>query len=183
MNIAKRFLDGTFHPAELRYCFHSGAGHQQRQQASSDFNAQSGLTKQAQGTLGQFEGPVQQSPFYKALLTQGTEGTSNAYNQARSNMRARANQAGFGYTQPVEQGGENQLDAAEASSLARVPNEAMLEATGPALSAAGQTGAMGMGYGSQGAGLLNPNAQNSNNNNQWWLRQGAQGLGTALLGI
>lgn len=182
MNIF-RFAVSWLNPLRFIVLYHSGAGHQQRQQASSDFNAQSGLTKQAQGTLGQFEGPVQQSPFYKALLTQGTEGTSNAYNQARSNMRARANQAGFGYTQPVEQGGENQLDAAEASSLARVPDEAMLEATGPALSAAGQTGQMGMGYGSQGVSLLNPNAQNSNNNNQWWLRQGAQGLSTALLAI
>jgi hypothetical protein len=137
---------------------HSGAAHQQRQQATSDFGQQGNLTNQAQGTLSQFEGPVQQSPFYKALLTTGIQNTSNAYDTATSNMRQRANAAGFGYNQPVEQGAENQVRQQETSALANVPQQATIAATQPALAAAGQTGAMGMGYGQQGTSLLNPNA-------------------------
>lgn len=146
-------------PYEWRYCFHSGAGHQQRQQATSDFGQQGNLTNQAQGTLSQFEGPVQQSPFYKALLNTGIQSTSNAYSNARANMRQKANAAGFGYSQPVAQGTDDQLQAEEASAMAQVPTNATIAATQPALTAAGQTGALGMGYGQQGSGLLNANAQ------------------------
>lgn len=127
--------------------------------SAADRAKQGQLTDTAQGTLGQFEGPVDQSPFYKALLTQGTEATSNAYQNAQQNVRARAKQAGFGYEQPVEQGAEAGIQAQEAGALARVPGEALLEASGPALSAAGQTGSMGMGYGQQGLGY-NTNAGN-----------------------
>lgn len=141
--------------------FHSGAGHQQRKQATSDFGKQGQLTDAAQGSLSQFEGPVQESPFYKALLTSGTEQTSRAYDNARSNMRQRANMAGFGYNQPAEQGAESQLSAREASDMARLPNEAMLATAPMTLSAAGQTAGMGMGYGAQGAGMLNQNAGNT----------------------
>jgi hypothetical protein len=139
--------------------FHSGAAHQQRAQATSDFGQQKGLTGQAQGTLGQFEGPAQQSPFYKSLLTTGIQSTSDAYQNARSNMRQQANQAGFGYAQPATQGADNQLQAREASDMAKIPMEAELGTAPLSLQAAGQTGQMGMGYGSQGAGLLGQNAQ------------------------
>lgn len=158
MNISKRIMDGTFCPAELRYCFHSGAAHQQRAQATSDLGKQGKLTDTAQGTFSQFEGPVAQSPFYKALLTTGIQNTSNAYQNARSNMRAKAAAAGFGYAQPVTQGADNQMDAAEASDLARVPNEAMIAAAPLSMKAGEDTAGMGMGYGQQGSGMLGANA-------------------------
>lgn len=119
---------------------------------NADLAQQKNLTGKAQGTLDQFEGPVQDSPFYKALLTTGIEGTSRAYDTARSNQRARANMSGFGYTQPVAQGGENQLQAQETSDLAKVPRDAALGTAPLALQAAGQTGSMGMGYGNQALG-------------------------------
>ena len=97
-----------------------------------------GIIGRAQGTLGQFEGPVQESPFYKALLTQGTEATSRAYERAQGNVRARAHQAGFGYNQPVEQGAEAELGARGASELSSLPGRSMLQAAPLALEAAGQ---------------------------------------------
>lgn len=162
--------------------FHSGSGHQERKQATSDFGKQGQLTDTAQGTLSQFEGPVQQSPFYKALLTTGIQDTSDAYQTARSNMRANANAAGFGYNQPVTMGADNQLQAKEASALARVPQDAMIAATAPALTAAGDTAGMGMGYGTQGAGLLTNNTRNTTglyNNLLGAAIQGAAGVGAA----
>lgn len=120
--------------------------------AATDQNLEEELTSGAQGTLSQFEGPVQNSPFYKALLSQGTEGISSAYNNAKSNMRARAAQSGFGYSQPISGGGEDQLTAREAGAQAELPREAMLAAAPEALQAAGETGRMGTAYGNQGVG-------------------------------
>lgn len=105
----------------------------------------------AQGTLNQFEGPVQDSPFYKALKTAGTESTANAYANAKSNTMARAKAAGFGYEQPVAAGAGDEVGAREAADQARVPGEALLKASGPALSAAGTTA--GIGATQSGAGL------------------------------
>lgn len=109
-----------------------------------------GALGQAQGSLGQFEGPVQQSPFYKALLDTGISSTSGAYQNAQANMNQRANAAGFGYEQPINQGANAQLGAQEASALAQVPNTAMVEATRPELLAAGETAGIGRDYGQLG---------------------------------
>lgn len=182
MNISKLIMQGDFSPEMLRYCFHSGAGHQQRAQATSDFGQQGNLTKQAQGTLSQFEGPVQNSPFYKALLSTGIQDTSDAYQTAQSNLQAKANNAGFGYSSPTSTGANSQLQGQETSALAQVPQTAMLEATQPALTAAGDTAGMGMGYGSQGSGLLNQNAANTTGLYKQLLQtagQAAQGAGAA----
>lgn len=108
----------------------------------------------AQGTLSQFEGPVQDSPFYKALKTAGTEGTANAYQSAKSNVRARANAAGFGGPSPVGQGAEAGVESEEAKAQARVPGEALTAATGPALSAASTTAGIGATQGGQGLGYM-----------------------------
>lgn len=105
----------------------------------------------AQSTLGQFEGPVDQSPFYKSLLKAGTEGTANAYASAKSNTAARAKTAGFGYAQPVAQGAQDQIGSEEAKAQSRVPGEALTAATAPALAAAGQEAGMGTALGSTGS--------------------------------
>jgi hypothetical protein len=160
--------------------FHSGAAHQQRAQATTDFGQQGNLTGQAQGTLGQFEGPVQNSPFYKSLLNTGIQSTSNAYQNARSNMRQQANAAGFGYSQPAAQGADNQLQAQEASAMANVPQQAMLGAAPLSMQAAGQTGQMGMGYGGQGAGLIGSNASDVMGLYNQGIQQGGK-IGAALI--
>ena len=138
--------------------FHHGKSGQQKQAegtANTDLAQQGQLTGAAQGSLGQFEGPVQQSPFYKAMLNTGIQSTSDAYQNASTNMRQRANAAGFGYNQPVTQGAQGQLDAQEAKSMSEVPEKAMLATAPLSLQAAGQTGQMGMGYGAQGLDALN----------------------------
>ncbi len=181
MNIAKLVLLGEFSPEMLRFCFHSGSGNQQRQQATSDFGQQGNLTSTAQGTNSQFEGPVQNSPFYKSLLTTGIQNTSDAYQTAKTNMAQKANASGFGYSSPVATGANNQLDAQETSALAQVPQTAMTQAAPLSLEASNQTGQMGMGYGSQGASLLNANA----NKTPFWqslLQSGMQSAGQAAGG-
>jgi hypothetical protein len=120
---------------------------------TSQQEQKAGLANQAtaQGTLGQFEGPVQQSPFYKALYNTGTEGVSNAYQNVLSNTRARAKAAGFGEQQPVTQGAESQIESQEAKQLANVGPQATIAAGDKALQAAGETA--GIGASQQGTGL------------------------------
>jgi hypothetical protein len=181
MNISRLILEERFHPEMLRYCFHSGAGHQQRVQATNDFSQEGNLTNAAQSTDSQFEGPVQNSPFYKALLTTGIQNTSNAYQNARSSEAANAKAAGFGYNQPVAQGADNQLRAQETSALANVPDQAMEAAAPLSLEAAQNSGQMGLGYGNQGVSLLNANA-NKPSIWQSLLQTGMQSAGAAAGG-
>lgn len=118
---------------------------QGQSQKISQQEQQTGLQNQqtAQSGLSQFEGPVQQSPFYKALLSTGTQSTSDAYQNAMANTRARANASGFGEQQPVTQGAETQVEAAEAKDLAAVPMKATEAAVQPELQALGETATIG----------------------------------------
>jgi hypothetical protein len=148
---------------------------QNQQQQGQDYGT-------AQGTLSQFEGPVQQSPFYKALLNTGTEATSNAYQNVMANTNARANAAGFGNQQPVTQGAQTQVAAQEAKDLAAQPNKALLEAEQPALAAAGQTASMGTALGNEAVGLSGQQVglEEQYQNQQ---QQFGSGLFNSLLGV
>jgi hypothetical protein len=117
-------------------------------------NQGAGLANQntAQGTLAQYEGPVQQSGLYKALYNSGTQATSDAYQNAAANTAAKANAAGFGeQTSGVTQGAEAQTGAAGAKALAQVPEQATIAATAPQLQAASTTA--GIGASQQGEGV------------------------------
>ena len=160
----------------------SGTQKMGEQTSMADKGKQDQLTGQAQGTLGQFEGPVQDSPFYSALKNTGIEATSQAYDRARANTAQRANMAGFGYNQPITQGAQTSLDRSEASDLARVPQEAMLSAAPLALQAAGQTGSMGMGYGSQGLGYYDAASQQDMQRQRSGLYNNLWNLGTTIAG-
>ena len=171
MNISKLICDGKFSPEMLRFCFHHGKSGQQKvaeQQTASDVAQSNDATKAAQGTFSQFEGPVQQSPFYKALLTTGIEDTSNAYQNAKANTTARARAAGFGYEQPVTQGAQSQMDQAEASALARVPQNATIAATQPALTAAEGSAGLGLGLGNQAQGWNKSAYDMNRQRGSWW---------------
>jgi hypothetical protein len=144
---------------------------QQQQQATQNQNT-------AQGTFGQFEGPVTSSPFYKSLLTTGTDSTSQAYNNAQANNRANANQSGFNYSQPNVQGSENEIAGQEAGAVGALPAEAAAEAAPLAEGAAAGTAGIGatqsgaaQGY-NQAATGLEENYQNAQS-----------GMWNALLGI
>ena len=123
--------------------------------SKQDRTAQQGDYNSARSTTSQFSGPIDQSPFYKALYRTGTEGTSEAYNNARSNMRQRASAAGYGSQQPVEQGAETQLDVKEGQDLAKVGPNSLVAATQPALESAQISSGMGTAEGSQGASYWN----------------------------
>lgn len=120
----------------------------------------------AQGTFSQFEGPVEQSPFYKALKTAGTETTADSYKSAKSNVRARASAAGFGAAgQPVTEGATAGLESEEAKAQAQVPGRALTAAAPLSLEAARGTQAgastragMGTALGSQGEGYFTQGA-------------------------
>jgi hypothetical protein len=149
------------------------AGGQQNNDISTQNNftqAQIRADEQAQSGLTQFEGPVQQSPFYKALWNTGISSTSKAYDNADTAMRQRAQQAGFGYNQPITQAGDNQLRAQEASDLGSLPDRALtaaapldLQASGQTAGLAGQEAGTAATYGNQSLGygneLLNANSQ------------------------
>jgi len=121
----------------------------QQDQASATANENT-----AQGTLSQFEGPVQDSPYYKALVSSGEDATSQAYQNAEEATRANANQAGFGYEQPVTQGAESAVQAQEASQLGQLPTQAMEAAAPLSMQAAGQTAGIGESQGQQGLGYF-----------------------------
>lgn len=97
----------------------------------------------AQGTLGQFEGPVKDSPYYKSLLATSTDATSNAYENAKASSAARAKQAGFGMDSPIGQSASRETTGQEAGALAELPARAYASTAPLALQAAGQTAGMG----------------------------------------
>jgi hypothetical protein len=76
------------------------------------------------------------TPYGKALMTTGTESTNRAYNNATSNMRARASASGFGYEQPVTQGAGDQIEGQRAGDLARLPGQVAQQAIQPGMQAA-----------------------------------------------
>lgn len=100
---------------------------------SQDVLTQQNLLNRNNGTGSQFEGPVQNSPFYKALVSAGTSATTGAYNAAQAAVRARANASGYGGNQPVTQGAEAQIGTQEASDLSKVPTQSLISAVQPAL--------------------------------------------------
>ena len=148
---------------------------QNRQQQTADYG-------KAQDTLSQFEGPVEKSGMYKALLRSGTEGTSNAYQNVLANTRARANQAGFGEQQPITQGAETQVGVQEAKDLAAQPGKAYLETVPTALSAASQTAGMGTELGREAEGYSGQQVDLEKQYQQQQAQFGS-GLFNSLLGV
>ena len=136
---------------------------------------QAGAYKTANATDANFSGPTTSSPYYKSLLATGTDATTTAYNNAKATSAAKANAAGFGNAgQPVAEGANNEINAQESASLARLPAQAE-EATAPLqLEAAGQQigegtalGGEAVGYSGQASNLAQAymNARNSFYNN------------------
>lgn len=129
------------------------------------------LTGQAQSGLNYFEGSdPTQSPLYKSLVTTGREGVAGGFNNASAAMKSRANQAGFGYNTPTEQGAQTQLDAAQGSAEAKVPGEALQQTIAPELQALSQTGNLAQQYnGAPYYGMATDiQKQNDSNTMQIW---------------
>jgi hypothetical protein len=139
---------GASYPDYQGHAHHSHSGEDQAHSiAAQDQADKERIQGQVTDETKQFEGDPGQSPIYQSLKATGIDSTSDAYRSAKSNTRAAARAAGFGYEQPVTEGMEGQLEAAEASDLAKVPTAAKIESANMGLRAAGLD-----------AGLVAPNA-------------------------
>lgn len=76
------------------------------------------------------------TPYGRSLMTTGTESTNRAYNNAQTNMRARANASGFGYAQPAVAGAGDQIEGARAADMSRLPSSVAAQAIQPGMQAA-----------------------------------------------
>ena len=141
----------------------------------------------AQDTLGQFEGPVQNSPYYKSLLASSTDATSNAYQNAQAASADRAKTAGFGYASPIGQAASRETQGAEAAKLAELPAQTYAQAAPMSLEAAKTTGGLGEAAGAQGtqnlatAGGLNMDYQKRKE--AFWNKIANVGIGAATGGV
>jgi hypothetical protein len=124
------------------------------------------------------------TPYGKALMTSGTDSTNQAYNSAVSGSRARANAAGFGYSQPVATGSTDQIEGQRAASLARLPGQVAQQAIQPGMQAAmAKMGTAGYynptSYFNTGASLQNSRMSQPSG---WGMlaNLGMQGLNTGL---
>lgn len=93
---------------------------QERSAGQSNINAGTGLEQQA------VTNPTQ-SPLYKALYSTEAGQMSSAFDAASSNQRAKAREAGFGYSQPTTQGAESELRGREASAIGQLPGQVASE--------------------------------------------------------
>lgn len=105
--------------------------------ANSEEKKKMGLMDENEGFLNFFSGDPTKSPLYSAYKTSDTEATASAYDNAVSNMKMRANERGFGYTSPVEAGGEDQIRGEEAAQIGRIPGRALTQTVDEGMKAAG----------------------------------------------
>lgn len=151
-----------------------GISQQDRQQQAQDYST-------AQGTLSQFEGPVQQSPYYKSLLATSTDATSNAYENAKANSAAKAKAAGFGYDSPIGEAASRETTGQEAGALAELPAKTAAAAAPLSLAAAGETASMGTELGKEGTQYFGDAAglekQYQQMNQDFWDKLASAGAG------
>jgi hypothetical protein len=102
----------------------------------SDASSRDAINNETAGPLSYFfNSDPTKSGLYKDYLTQGTESTAEAYDNAKSNLLDANAKAGFGYTQPTVQGGQEALSNEEAKAQAAVPGQALTETIQPELEA------------------------------------------------
>ena len=102
----------------------------------SDASSRDAINNETAGPLSYFfNSDPTKSGLYKDYLTQGTESTAEAYDNAKSNLLDANAKAGFGYTQPTVQGGQEALSNEEAKAQAAVPGQALTQTIQPELEA------------------------------------------------
>jgi hypothetical protein len=104
--------------------------------------------------MGGATGNPADSGLYKTMLTSGTEGTNQAYDNAKAANKLHSQVAGFGYETPTSQGADAGVEQARAADLSRVPGEALKSTINPALQAAGISSGQATTVGGQGGGYL-----------------------------
>jgi hypothetical protein len=102
----------------------------------SDASSRDAINNETAGPLSYFfNSDPTKSGLYKDYLTQGTQSTAEAYDNAKSNLLDANAKAGFGYTQPTVQGGQEALSNEEAKAQAAVPGQALTQTIQPELEA------------------------------------------------
>lgn len=132
------------------------------QQETGDNASRDYLVNQNEGILGFDSGNPQNSPLYHSLLSNSKDAISNSYDQAVANTRSSSAARGFGYTSPVEEGGEAGVRSVEAGDLSAAPSAALQTTNTDELQAAGITAGEASMYGGEGTaaeGMENSLAQ------------------------
>ncbi len=101
-----------------------------------DASSRDAIVNDTSGPLSYFyNSDPTKSGLYKDYLTQGTQSTAEAYDNAKSNLLADNEKSGFGYTQPTVQGGQEALSNEESKAMAAVPGQALTQTIQPELEA------------------------------------------------
>lgn len=123
------------------------------QASQQDRDKTDALTGQVNSNLSQFDGPVQSTPFYKSMLSQGTTSTNQAYDNSKRNMRMSMEGAGVGGASGAVQGNDAAMEGQRSSALGQVGNNATLASTNMQMAAnqqklgeAGMYSGAGLGY-------------------------------------
>lgn len=156
-------------------------------QSTIDQGKTNTLADQVNQNNSQFNGPVQNTPYYKSLLQAGTQSTNTAYDNASRNMKTSMEGAGVGGSSGAVQGNNAALGAQRAGSLGQVQQGAIQGATNTQLQAnqqslqeAGMYSGAGLGYYS-GANQDEQN-QLAQQSSMWnGLLQAGTGLGEAAI--
>ena len=126
-------------------------------QATQDQNKANTLADQVTQNNSQFNGPVQQTPYYKSLLQSGTQSTNQAYDNSARNLKQSMEGAGVGGSSGAAAGNNAAVGAQRASALGTVGTQAVQGATqmqqqanAQQLQQAGMYSGAGLGYYSGG---------------------------------
>lgn len=126
-----------------------------QQQQQADVAGQTKAYGSANATDANFSGPTQDTPYYKSLVASSTDATSDAYESAKANSAAKAQQAGFGYDSPIGQAASRETTNTEAAKLGQIPAQAAAVTAPLQLEAAGQQLQEGTALGQQSLGYEN----------------------------
>lgn len=103
---------------------------------NNDASSRDAINNETAGPLSYFyNSDPTKTGLYKDYVTQGTEGTAEAYDNAKANLAAENEKAGFGYSQPTTQGGNEALSNEESKAMAQVPGQALTQTIQPELEA------------------------------------------------
>lgn len=112
---------------------------------TTGYQTQSDLQKRSTGAIdqvtannGQFNGPVQDTAYYKSMLAAGTDSTNAAYDAASRNVKLASAGAGVGGSSGATQGNVAATEAQRASDLGKVQQGAISDTTDKQLTANGQ---------------------------------------------
>jgi len=165
----------------------STAEKQGYQQSGADQQKTDQQTGIVNANLDQYNGPVQNTPYYKSLLQAGTTSTNQAYDNATRNLKASMEGAGVSGASGAAAGTVAGAGAQRAGALGKVGTDAtqaasemQMRANAQRLQEAGMYSGAGLGYFSV-ASQAEKNRLNSQGSLFNSLLQAGAGLGEAYM--